>query len=288
MPAAPSSSATDLAARGRDRYFPASRHAAFSSPAAGPFAVESVRFNSTFAAPLGRRTLALVVALSLAASAGCQYTAQGKNAAGVQLYQSGQYQQAAHYFQQALYQDPQDADGYYNLASSYHQIGRVNRRQAELDQAEVLYNKCLDFNPNHNDCYRSLAVLLVDKNQPDKAQRLLENWYAANPTNSAAKVELARLREEFGDKNGAKEYLQQALTTNPYDIRALAALGRIQENEGNLTQALANYQRSLYRDQFQPEVAARVARLQTAVSGGQQTTPTGGTRTVTTPPAPLR
>jgi tetratricopeptide (TPR) repeat protein len=250
--------------------------------------VDSDRSTSSTRSLVRRRRFALVAGLILAPLAGCQYTAQGKNAAGVQLYQTGQYQQAAQYFQQAVFQDPQDSDGYYNLASSYHQIGRVNRRQAELDQAEVLYNKCLDLNENHQDCHRALAVLLVDKNQPDKAQKMLQDWQTKFPTNSAPKVELARLREEFGDKNGAKEYLHQALATNPYDIRALAALGRIQENEGNLTQALANYQRSLYRDQFQPEVAARVARLQTAVNAGMQATPPGGTRTVTTPPAPLR
>lgn len=131
-------------------------------------------------------------------------------------------------------------------------------------------------------------MLLVDKNQPDKAQRLLEGWYSSNPANPAPKVELVRLREEFGDKAGAKEYLQQALSTDPYDVRALAALGRIQETEGNTTQALANYQRSLFRDQFQPELAARVNQLRTAANTANQFAPPDGTRTVTTPNGPLR
>jgi tetratricopeptide (TPR) repeat protein len=148
----------------------------------------------------------------------------------------------------------------------------LNRSTTELDQAEVLYNKCLDYNQNHQECYRALAVLLVDKNQPDKAQRLLEGWYSLNPTNPGAKVELARLREEFGDRQAAKDYLQQALVIDPYEPRALAALGRIQESEGNAAQALANYQRSLYRNQFQPELAARAATLRTAVNAAGQGT----------------
>ena len=222
------------------------------------------------------------------ATAGCQWTSQGKNAQGVQLFQSGQYQQAAQVFQQAIYQSPTGADGYYNLAAAYHQLGKLNRSSTDLDQAELLYNKCLDYNANHADCYRALAVLLVDKNQPEKAQRLLEGWFNENPGNPAAKVELARLHEEFGDRQGAKEYLQQALTVDPYDTRALAALGRIQETEGNAAQALANYQRSLYRNSLQPEVAARVATLRTAVNAGLQTTPAGDTRTVTSPFNPVR
>lgn len=234
-------------------------------------------------------SLGIVAALVVCAASGCQYTSQGKNAQGVQLYQSGQYQQAAQQFQLALNQNPNNADAYYNLASAYHQIGRLNRDAAALDQAETLYNRALDLKENNRDCYRALAVLLVDKNQPDKAQKLLNYWQTRAPSNPAPKVELARLREEFGDKAGAKEYLQQALAVDPYDTRALAALGRIQEQEGDKAQALANYQRSLYRDQFQPELAARVAQLRTALNAGQQiTTPPGGTRQATTPNGPLR
>lgn len=220
-----------------------------------------------------RHAAACVAALLVASSVGCQYTARGQNSQGVALFQSGQYQQSAQYFQQALQKDPTNADAYYNLAAAYHQVGKINRSTTELDQAEVLYNKCLDYNQNHQECYRALAVLLVDKNQPDKAQRLLEGWYSLNPANPGAKVELARLREEFGDRQAAKDYLQQALVIDPYEPRALAALGRIQESEGNAAQALANYQRSLYRNQFQPELAARAATLRTAVNAaGQGTT----------------
>ncbi|MGC3968217.1 MAG: tetratricopeptide repeat protein [Pirellulales bacterium] len=212
----------------------------------------------------------VVLSMLLVGLSGCQYTARGQNSQGVALFQTGQYQQAATYFQEALKKDPANADAYYNLAASYHQVGKLNRRTTELDQAELLYNKCLDYNPNHQECYRALAVLLVDKNQPDKAQRLLEGWYNLSPTNPGAKIELARLREEFGDRQSAKDFLQQALVIDPYEPRALAALGRLQESEGNVDQALANYQRSLYRNQFQPELAARVNSLQTTVNASRQ------------------
>jgi len=233
-------------------------------------------------------------ALVAAALCGCQYTASGKNAQGVQNYQSGRYQEAAQYFQQAIQQKPYDGDAYYNLAATYHQLGKTNKNAADLAQAEKLYNTALDLSPGNRDVYRSLGVLLVETNRPDAAQRLMEGWYNANPSNAAAKVELARLREEFGDRTGAKEYLHQALAVDPYDTRALAALGRIQEVEGNTAQALANYQRSLFRNQSQPEVAARVASLRGVVAPagtpapGFFTAPGGDTRTVTQPPATLR
>lgn len=240
--------------------------------------------------------LACVVGLSLAAT-GCQYTAKGKNAQGVAMFQNGQYQQSAQLFQQAIQQSPNDADAYYNLAATYHQVGKLNKSAAELNQAEALYNKALDLNPKNQEAYRALAVLLVDQNRPDAAQRLLDGWFTSNPTDPAPKIELARLREEFGDKQGAKDYLQQALMLDPYEPRALAALGRIQESEGQTQLALNSYQRSLFRNSSQPELAARVASLRTSVNASMQnfanpnggTLATGGTRTATTPPVtPLR
>lgn len=241
--------------------------------------------------------LASLVGLSLFAT-GCQYTANGKNAQGVAMFQNGQYQQAAGMFQQAIQQSPTNSDAYYNLAATYHQVGKLNKSANELNQAEALYKKALDYNEGNQDAYRGLAVLLVDQNRPDAAQRLLDGWFTSNPTNPAPKIELARLREEFGDKQGAKDYLQQALMLDPYEPRALAALGRIQESEGQTQLALNSYQRSLFRNASQPELAARVASLRTSVNASMQnfanpygggTFTNGGTRTATTPPVtPLR
>lgn len=250
------------------------------------------------------RTVALLIGLvGMGFTAtGCQYTASGKNAQGVAMFQNGQYQQSAQLFQQAIQQSPNNADAYYNLAATYHQVGKLNKSANELSQAEALYNKALDLDPKNQEAYRALAVLLVDQNRPDAAQRLLDGWFTANPTNPAPKVELARLREEFGDKQGAKDYLQQALMLDPYEPRALAALGRIQESEGQTQLALNSYQRSLYRNASQPELAARVASLRTSVNASMQnfSNPSNGTfvsgggfvnpgtRTATTPVTPLR
>ncbi len=72
----------------------------------------------------------------------------------------------------------------------------------------------------------------------------------------------------------------EAITINPHNARALAALGKLREESGDTTQALTNYQRSLAYNRNQPQVAARVAALQNATSGGPVMTPSGGTRTV--------
>ena len=69
----------------------------------------------------------------LLATAGC---GDLRNAEGVRLYQQARYQDALREFQGATYDDPGNADAYYNLAMTYHQIGRLEHRQADLQQAE--------------------------------------------------------------------------------------------------------------------------------------------------------
>lgn len=198
--------------------------------------------------------------------AGCGVVAKQQNAAGVQMYQQGAYEAAIQKFQQSIATSPKSADGYYNLAATYHGRGVAQNRPEDLLQAESFYNQCLDRDANHQDCYRGLAVLLTRQGHNDKAKRLLEGWASRSPALSAPKVELARLSEELGDKTKAKQYLHEALAANPYDPRALAALGAQYEGEGNPAQAIQTYQRSLWQNKYQPELAARLAKLQSAVS----------------------
>lgn len=229
---------------------------------------------------MATRGAACVVGCWAALAAGCGFVAQGMNADGVRMQQQGQVEQAQHRFRQALAADPKNADAYYNLAASYHQLGKSSGRVEELAQAESLYHQCLVYNPDHVDCHRALAVLLVERNRTDEAFQLLDGWAMRSPTLADPRIELARLWEESKDPQKAKDQLYAALSADPYSARALTALGRLHEQAGNYSQALADYQRSLVHDSLQPEVAARVAALRSAFSGHPISTPPGGTRTV--------
>lgn len=214
--------------------------------------------------------------------AGCTNVAShAMNGEGVRLYQNGNYAQAAQQFQQAIANNPKDADGYYNLASALHKTGKLYNRPEDFQQAEQLYNQCLDYNPNHTECYRGLAVLLIDTNRQDAAYRLLEGWAARNPTSAEPQIELARVLEETNNIPQAQARLVQAIAVDPQNARALTALGRLREASGDSQQALANYQRSLAINRFQPAVAARVATLQaTTTAAAPYVAPADDTRTV--------
>ena len=229
-----------------------------------------------------RFALPIIGAFGLCFASGCGVAASHHNMSGVKLFQQGQYPAAIQEFQHAISTQPTNADAYYNLASSIHRVGAQQKNRELLNQAEQLYNQCLDKDENHVDCRRALAVLLVETDRSDRAFNLMKNWVAENPRAENARVELARLYEEFGDNESATLNLQQALQLNSNNPRALAALGRLREQSGDITQALVNYQRSYRANPAQPAVAARIASLQGRAVGAPAIGNPNGTRTVST------
>ena len=207
-------------------------------------------------------------------------TTQSLNSEGVRLYKMGSYQQAASQFERAIASNPSYPNSYYNLASALHKSGKLANRQEDYLQAEQLYNQCLEYDANHAECYRGLAVLLTETNREAAAFRLLEGWASRSPQLADPRIELARLLEETNNLPQAETRLVEALAINPNNSRALTALGRLREVSGDPAQALANYERSLQINRFQPAIEARVASLRAITSTPIVTTPTNGTRTV--------
>lgn len=221
-------------------------------------------------------------------SSGCGMVTTGQNMQGVRLYRQGQLYGAMEKFQNAMAADPEDADSYYNLAAALHQMGKRNNNPKALKQAEQLYNECLNRDPEHTDCHRALAVLLVETDRSDRAFVLMKNWATRSPDNPEARVELARLYHEFGDLKTAELQLQQALQLDQTNERAWTAMAWLRESNGNYQQALANYQRAYALNGYNPSLVGRIAALNTATGGAASgNTVSGGTRTVDATSAPV-
>lgn len=216
---------------------------------------------------LQTRVQVLVLLCGIHALSGCR-TSSSYNADGVQQFKQGQYQSSLDSFQQAIALNPDDADAYYNLAATLHDWGRRSSDASFLEQSESLYHRCLDLQPNHVDCHRALAVLLVDTRRKESAFTLLERWAARSPQLAAPRIELARLYEEYNDEEAARQYLTQALDVDSTSSRAWAALGRLREREGRLAQALTNYQHAYNLNRAHPGVTQKIATLQHRLARG--------------------
>jgi tetratricopeptide (TPR) repeat protein len=230
-----------------------------------------------------------LVLLGLACAVGCRAVATGRNVDGVRYFQQGQYPVALQRFDAALTIDPRNPDSYYNKGALLHRSGLATGQQNSLTQAESLYRQCLDYNPNHVDCHRGLAVLLTETGRVQEAFTLLKTWATTNPQNADARVELARLYEEYGDPRQAETYLNEALAISPNNWRAHGALGRLKEQTGDVSQALVNYERAYNLNRFQPQLEQRIASLRKAPAAAGSTSatasaaPLGTTRSAAAP-----
>ncbi len=204
-------------------------------------------------------TSMLLVLLSCFGSSGC--TRMTQNGTGVSLYQQGRYAEALQTFEQAKQSDPTNPDSYYNLASTYHRLGTSAKDQKMLDNAEAIYNQALELSPNHVECHRALAVLLVETGRSDKAFTLLKRWAQRSPSVSDARVELAKLHQEFNQTKIAEQYLDEALAMDPNNAKAWAERGRLRETSGELMQAVQNYQQSIAINSLQPDLYQRIGAL---------------------------
>jgi len=246
----------------------------------------TTKIAACHAAGKKRWGLALQTMLGISLSCGCGVAGRSHNVQGVRMYQEGQHHAAIQKFEQAINRRPDESDAYYNLAATYYQLGKRNQDQSYLSQSESLYNQALQYDPNHADAYRGLAVLLVESGRPESAFQLLQGWTVRQPHVANAKVELARLYEEFGDKETAKRYLEDALASDTSSARAWAALAKLREEVGDYGQALANYQRSYQINSLQPQVAERIASLQKLTGVSAASVPVAGTRVASQPWVP--
>ncbi|MDR0336720.1 MAG: tetratricopeptide repeat protein [Planctomycetaceae bacterium] len=211
---------------------------------------------------------------------GC--TSYNKNSEGLRYLGQSRYNEAKTAFEAALKVEPNNADTYYNLATTYHQSGKISLQsgqsadaQLQYDQALRHYQLALTYNPNHTEAHRGLAVLYMETQNADAAFKLLIDWYNTNVTSAEPKIELARLYQEYAQicqlqnrtdiakecLDSASKMLQSVLVTEPANYRALRALGYLKEQNGDWQGAIADYQRSFQSNPQQKDLENRISTI---------------------------
>ncbi len=205
---------------------------------------------------------ALASGLLLLVLTGCNMMATGHNVQGKRLYEQGQFASAINSFQQALSQNPRNADAFYNMGATYHFLGKQQQNSQWINQAQDLYSQALNIDRNHTESYRGLAVLMAEAGKSSDAFNLLRNWQAQFPYSEEPLIELSRLTKETGDRSRAMQYLVDAMALNSNNARALKAMAVLREEAGQYDLALNNYLRSYQSNNLQSDVAAKIAALQ--------------------------
>jgi len=193
---------------------------------------------------------------------GCSsFTANNYNAEGVRLLAAQRTEDALNCFEKAKQADPDSPDAYYNSGVVYHQRAIDTGQEQDFQMAKYCYELCLQKNPDHIECNRSLATLFCDIGQDDLAFRLIEEWVDRQPNSAEPRIELARLYDEHKQLGRARDCLNDAVAIDNRSTRAYTALGSVRERMGDSENALTAYEHALALNPYQPDVQNRVAAL---------------------------
>ncbi len=213
-----------------------------------------------------RRIVTAALVLVTVFYCGCNLGVNQRNIAGRQAFESGQTAMAVNEFQQAIRLNPQNADAYYNLGATYYAMGKQQKNQEWVGQAEQLYRQAIALNDQHVEAHRGLAALLIESGKEQYAFDLMNEWKTRYPNSPDPAIELARLYQEYGDNRRATDLLADAIRLDNQNIRALKAMGHVRDIQGQTQLALDNYLRVLQIDNRQTEVATRVQQIYTQLA----------------------
>ncbi len=133
----------------------------------------------------------------------------------------------------------------FSLAVQHHQKGN-------FQDAERLYKKILQVNPDHFQSIGNIGVLAKKFKKYDVAKQLLLKALQINPQFSEAYYNLGTLYEELKDYQKAVTAYQKALQINPQNTEAHINLGNVYEVLGDHKKAISCYQKAL---QINPQFA---------------------------------
>jgi len=193
---------------------------------------------------------------------GCtNMTAEGRNSQGVKYYQQARYDMAISEFQNAVTQNPDSPQGYYNIGMIYHKMGQQSREATYYAQAEQYYKLCLSKNSNHEVCRQKFAELLFETGRCVEAFNFLHDWEEGNRHAAAPKLAMAKLYQDAGRPEDALSYLNAAALKEPQNAQVYNALGKFREAYGDTVLALENYRVSYQINPTQQEIATKIAQL---------------------------
>ncbi|MGI6400684.1 MAG: tetratricopeptide repeat protein [Thermoguttaceae bacterium] len=223
-----------------------------------------------------RVTLALALGSSVLWTSGCassSSSASMRNAAGVESFSAGHYDDAIVFFQDSLNDDPTNAETYYNLASAYQRKAAETGDMVLLGQAEDAYWTALEHNPNSETivcCYRGLATSAMARGDAIGALHTLESWRDRNPDSIEPRLEIAYLLEAQQKDSEAYDVLKEVAEEAPDDYRAYYKMGVLAERAGDLEDAMENAVTAYRLNPSDASVAQRTRNLEALYAARQR------------------
>jgi predicted O-linked N-acetylglucosamine transferase (SPINDLY family) len=125
------------------------------------------------------------------------------------------------------------------------QAAEQHESAGRLAEAETLYRKALEQDPNHLAALHSFALLAFRLGRPEIAARLLTRAVALQPQNAQLSCELGNMLQFAGRFEAAIDAYENSLRLAPNSVRTHYNLGLAQQSRGNNEAAVAAYENAL-------------------------------------------
>jgi tetratricopeptide (TPR) repeat protein len=152
---------------------------------------------------------------------------------GVALFQHGYLDAAAASFQQVIAQKPNNPEAYYNL-------GTLNLRRNDLQQARQYLEQTLKLRPNYPEAWNNLGMIAAQQGQAEEAIQNFQESLRQRPNYAVALLNLGNVYRRQGAFDKAQELLSRALEIQPNDAEVNYSLGMFYAQQGQM-QPAANY-----------------------------------------------
>jgi tetratricopeptide (TPR) repeat protein/serine/threonine protein kinase len=185
------------------------------------------------------------------------------NALGGALKRKGDLKGAIAEFRKVVRMGPMNPEGHYNLGNALLSAGKGNK--AALDEALVCVQTANKLEPNNAPIHTSLAFILFEMRETDKAIAEFHEALKIDPKNAHAHAGLGltlHLMTERWDE--ALVHLRKAVEAAPDDPRAHTALGHGLAKlgkKGNLDEALIHFRKAVELDPEDAQTHSNLASV---------------------------
>jgi tetratricopeptide (TPR) repeat protein len=160
------------------------------------------------------------------------------------------YPDAIHWLERAAALDSGNVEVLYSLARCFY-------TQGQYHQAEVLYLRVLQINPEHLKAEENLGLAYDAEDEPEKAEKALRTsvvWAARQPTNEWPFLNLGSFLLDHDRAVEAVPSLQNAVAHAPGSAICHEKLGRALEESGKVPEGVRELETAVHLDPRNPNI----------------------------------
>jgi len=132
----------------------------------------------------------------------------------------------------------------FNIANELNKALKCHQA-CQLDEAEEIYEKILDVDPNHPDALHLLGFIAHQKNRNDVAVNLITKAIQYDPESPFYYNNLGLALKEQGKSNEAIVCYKKALHLDPGMVETHYNMGNVLQDQGRLAESISCYQKAL-------------------------------------------